>query len=133
MNSTTRNPDALAALPAVVIHGTLWAAFLHILLRGVPPFKRIFADFGMKLPWVTEVVLDLADWGAEYWPLLLIALAVLLAVDGIVSYLLYANPSGRWRYWLWFTVLGFVPVFAGYVVMVAMFEPLLELMNGLAK
>jgi type II secretory pathway component PulF len=133
MHSSTDKSDAWAVLPVVVIHGILWAWFVDTMVRGVPGFKKIFADFGMRLPAVTELTLDLSDWMVEYSYLVLILLLILLALDGGVAYWLYARRQTRWAYWLWLTFMAVMPLFAGRLVTVGLFEPLIHLTTDLSK
>jgi type II secretory pathway component PulF len=133
MSSSSSRSDALAVLPAIVVHGILWTGFLVLLVRVVPRFKRIFADFQMKLPAATEVAIDLSDWMADYWYLQALALPVALALDGGIAYWLYFNRETRWLYWLWFTSIAIVPVCVSCSLLVALLEPLIELMDALAR
>jgi type IV pilus assembly protein PilC len=38
-----------------------------IMIWIIPKFKRIFADFQIKLPWMTEKLIAVSDWFATYW------------------------------------------------------------------
>jgi type IV pilus assembly protein PilC len=38
-----------------------------IMVAIIPKFKKIFEDFGMKLPTATQILIDTSTWFAEYW------------------------------------------------------------------
>jgi type IV pilus assembly protein PilC len=40
---------------------------MFIMIAIIPKFKRIFADFGLKLPWATETLIAVSDWFMKYW------------------------------------------------------------------
>jgi type IV pilus assembly protein PilC len=43
---------------------------IFIMLKIVPNFQKIFKDFGMKLPPLTQLLIDISDWVGSYWYLL---------------------------------------------------------------
>ncbi|MFO0814034.1 MAG: type II secretion system F family protein [Gemmatales bacterium] len=62
--------------PIVVIMVAV-AILSFILIYIIPKFKKIFADFQMKLPAITELLLDISDFFKDNWyvfPLVLIGL-----------------------------------------------------------
>ena len=52
--------------PIVVITVAI-AIVLFIMIYIIPKFKKIFAEFGMKLPWATETLIAVSDWCMKYW------------------------------------------------------------------
>ena len=55
----------------------------------IPDFKQIFNDFGIEMPWVTVLVIMIADSLAAYWIFLLAAILVvglLLLTERILPY-----------------------------------------------
>ena len=47
----------------------------------IPKFKEIFADFGVELPAITEVLIDVSDWVVNYWWLIpLVPIALYLTI-----------------------------------------------------
>ena len=38
-----------------------------IMVYIIPKFEKIFADFQMKLPWLTEELMEVSHWFADYW------------------------------------------------------------------
>ncbi len=87
----------------VILVAVLILCFIMIYI--IPKFKKIFADFGMKLPWLTEELIAVSDWVATYWyvlPLFPLCWWLLLK-------LIRLNKSGAYaldRLWLWSPVAG---------------------------
>jgi len=52
--------------PAVVIFVAV-GILTFIMVAVIPKFKKIFDEFGMKLPYATQVLIDTSEWFAEYW------------------------------------------------------------------
>jgi type IV pilus assembly protein PilC len=38
-----------------------------IMIFIIPKFEKIFADFKLKLPWLTQVIIDTSRWFGKYW------------------------------------------------------------------
>src|SRR5205807_4373822 len=49
----------------VILVAVLILTFIMIYI--IPKFKKIFLDFGMRLPWLTEQLIAISDWVATYW------------------------------------------------------------------
>src|SRR5256714_4864948 len=49
----------------VILVAVLILTFIMIYI--IPKFKKIFNDFGMTLPWLTEKLIQISDWVATYW------------------------------------------------------------------
>jgi type IV pilus assembly protein PilC len=87
----------------VILVAVLILCFIMIYI--IPKFKKIFADFGMKLPWLTEELIAVSDWVATYWyvlPLFPLCWWLLLK-------LIRLNKSGAYaldRLWLWSPIAG---------------------------
>jgi type IV pilus assembly protein PilC len=52
--------------PAVVIMVAV-GILTFIMVSIIPKFKKIFDDFGMRLPWATEMLIKTSMWFADYW------------------------------------------------------------------
>ena len=63
---------------AVIVVAT--AIVTGIMIFIIPKFKKIFDDFGSKLPWMTEVLIQASDFVSKYW------------------YLLFAVPVAGWLF-----------------------------------
>jgi type IV pilus assembly protein PilC len=38
-----------------------------IMIFIIPKFEKIFKDFGLKLPWATETLMNISEWFVEWW------------------------------------------------------------------
>ena len=52
--------------PIVVILVAV-AILTFIMVSIIPKFKKIFDEFGMKLPQMTQILIDVSMWFADYW------------------------------------------------------------------
>jgi type IV pilus assembly protein PilC len=93
--------------PAVVILVAV-AILGFILVYIIPKFKKIFQDFGMKLPEITQILLDVSDFAVEYFwvaPLVLVGIWLFLK-------LVCMFKTGRYVYdW----ILLHIPVIGGII------------------
>src|SRR5947209_1630640 len=76
-----------------------------IMLYIIPKFEKIFKDFNMKLPWLTEQLMATSRWFANYW--------YILPLFPLCIYLLFKlvrmNKAGAYaldRGWLWVPIVG---------------------------
>jgi hypothetical protein len=122
-----------ATILSVFFHALMWLPFLLCLLLVVPKFKKIFEDFQMKLPLATETLITLSDIALGLWFFLPLPLMLLLALDGAIVYALRRRSSTAILAWLWSALWLMAAMAAMGVVVVALFQPLLLLMEGLSK
>jgi len=55
-----------------------------IMVKIVPQFKKIFADFGSELPPMTQILIDISNFVCNYWYLIpLIPVSVMLMIKAI--------------------------------------------------
>lgn len=67
--SLARRVKGAMIYPFVVI--TVAVSILtFILIFIIPKFEKIFADFKMKLPWITEMLINTSRWFVKYWYIL---------------------------------------------------------------
>jgi type IV pilus assembly protein PilC len=87
----------------VILVAVLILCFIMIYI--IPKFKKIFQDFGMTLPWLTEKLIVVSDWVATYWYVLpLFPLCWWLMIK-----LIRLNKTGAYaldRLWLWSPIAG---------------------------
>jgi type IV pilus assembly protein PilC len=76
-----------------------------IMIYIIPKFQKIFADFQMKLPWMTEALMATSEWFVNYWYIIpLVPLAWWLLIK-----LIRLNRTGNYiidRIKLWIPVMG---------------------------
>jgi type IV pilus assembly protein PilC len=90
--------------PAVVICVAV-GILTFIMVFIIPKFKKIFDEFGMKLPQATEILIDVSMWFADYWWCLpMFPLGFYLLIK-----LIRLNKSGNYaldRITLWIPIVG---------------------------
>lgn len=90
--------------PCVVIMVAV-AILTFIMVSIIPKFKKIFDEFGMKLPWATQKLIEISMWFADYWwvlPLFPMGFYLLLKIIRMSSAGRYATD----RILLWIPILG---------------------------
>jgi hypothetical protein len=124
-------PDALVAALMALVHALAWAPVIVALLTYVPKYKKIFADFGMKLPWLTETLIDVSDAANDWLILVPVVYLLFVAMDGGTIYLMrrIARPLS----WVWFVLLLLASFFSVFFIMTGVLAPMHELMEGLSK
>jgi hypothetical protein len=126
-----------ALVPAILwaaFHGLLWIVLLGMMLSTVPPFAKIFADFDVDLPVMTQCIVIGSSLCVRYWFVALPAIAVLCAADSIVLHALYLRPKAVALRWLWLGWLGLmllVPLGLMVWTMLAMWVPFILLLQRL--
>src|SRR5436305_11074111 len=64
--SLARRIKGAMVYPCVVITvAVIILAFIMIFI--IPKFEKIFADFKMKLPWITDLLIATSRWCVTYW------------------------------------------------------------------
>jgi len=124
-----------ALVPATLLaafHGVLWIVLLGMMLKYVPTFAKIFEDFGAELPVMTEWAMRWSIFSIRYWFLILPFIAVVCVADLMVLYALYLHPKLAMLRWLWLTVMLLVPLGLMAATVLAMFLPLMSLIEQLS-
>jgi type IV pilus assembly protein PilC len=87
----------------VILVAVLILTFIMIYI--IPKFEKIFKDFNMKLPWITETLMATSRWFSNYWYVLpLFPLSFWLLIK-----LIRLNKSGNYavdRVYLWIPIIG---------------------------
>src|SRR5436190_21706238 len=90
--------------PAVVILVAI-SILTFIMVAIIPKFKKIFADFQMKLPWATEMLIAISDWFVDFWYVVpLVPLTFWLGIK-----LIRLSKAGAFavdRFKLWIPIVG---------------------------
>ena len=72
-----------------------WLALLGAQALAIPRCKKLFLDFGMKLPAMTEAVIHVSDYVSAWLPLSLVPLGLFLATLWLVIPSLYNRKATR--------------------------------------
>jgi type II secretory pathway component PulF len=84
MKSRSLQSDLLSALVPLIVHGIILTVFFLALTFLGPRAERTIRDFNLRVPLLTESVLDLSRWTVEYFYLTPLIFLPLLVVDGAV-------------------------------------------------
>ncbi len=102
--SLARRIKGAMVYPVVVIVVAV-LILTFIMLYIIPKFEKIFKDFNMKLPVLTEMLIACSQWFSKYWYVLpLFPLTVWLLLK-----LVRLNKSGAYaldRAYLWIPIIG---------------------------
>jgi hypothetical protein len=93
----------------------LWLTVCFQTLFVVPRFDRLFDEFRMSLPWITELVTRHSWWLAP----------------GLIAASILACTLVRFR-WVWIMVLLVLPTIVNLTMIASLYFPYIELMGGLA-
>jgi len=122
--SQTRASSA-SGIAFQVFRISLWLGLLFFFICGIPEFQKMWEEFGIELPYITMVLLNLRYSGLTLvWPTLMMIAATEIAARTI------PNTNGRsWsKRWSWiflFICIGFIAV--------AIALPTLTIMSGLSR
>src|SRR5438067_12503536 len=104
--SLKRKITGAMVYPVVVIVVAV-GILTFIMLYIIPKFEKIFKDFNMKLPWLTEQLMATSRWFASYWyiiPLVPLCLWLMLKLIRLSKTGAYALD----RIKLWIPVMGMI-------------------------
>lgn len=76
--------------PAIMVFICL-AAVMVLMTFVVPQFSQIFEGFGMKLPFMTQLLLNIGNFMKNYWYTVILGMAAL--IGGVMYY--KSTPGGR--------------------------------------
>jgi type IV pilus assembly protein PilC len=102
--SLKRKITGAMVYPVVVILVAV-AILTFIMIYIIPKFDKIFRDFQMKLPWMTEVLINTSRWFGEYW----YVLPLFPLITWLILKLIRLNKSGAYaldRLTLWIPIIG---------------------------
>ena len=80
-------PRRLRVSPVVfvlAVHLALWIGVVYGLVYQVPAYKRTYEDFGMRLPQITQMLLDVSDLAVDFAWLFMPVLLTALVGDAVV-------------------------------------------------
>jgi hypothetical protein len=113
-SSTPPGRNVVVVVVAAVCSAWLWETVAFQIVFVVPRFERLFAEFGLRLPWMTERVIRDAWW---------IALVCLIV-------LLFGCMGQRTRRF-GFVLLVLVPLALNLLIIVSLYLPYTALVEAL--
>ena len=96
-NARLRKKIKSAMTYPVIVVGIALCITTFLIVRVVPVFGQIFADFNAKLPAPTQFLLDLSDFIRSYWYILIAAIGG--TIFGIRSFLQTKRGAELWDRW----------------------------------
>ena len=87
--SKTSNKIKGALTYPIVVMCFAIIAVAVVVIFVIPSFAGVFADVGMEMPAITQMLINVSDFFKNYWYIVLA-----LAVGGTVAYKLYAKTPG---------------------------------------
>ncbi len=111
----------------VVLGLALFAGYVYY----VPAAKKVFNEFGLTLPWITQSVLRLSSWVAEHQLALVLVIGLLAVIDFLVIWALgrrgmFSLPV------LWIVVVALLLFGIGALTTYAIESTMTNLREGLA-
>lgn len=113
-------PVAFILLPSAVIY--------FLMIKVIPTFEDVFASFGAKLPWPTQVVIDASEFLRKP-----VGFFIFFSILGLMGFLIYgktAKISPDRKLLVFLKVGAFFLAFLGPAIgfiVLAMFCPMFEL------
>jgi type IV pilus assembly protein PilC len=93
MTNDSQRKRLIAFAVWLLTHVVAAVVLLYVLLKVVPGYAVIFADFGVKLPVMTQVTITFSRLACQYWWLIV----PLGCVDAAILFGLGCLPAGaRW-------------------------------------
>lgn len=102
--SLKRRITGAMVYPTVVILVAV-SILTFIMIFIIPKFEKIFKDFGMKLPSLTEMLINMSRWVSDYWyvlPLFPLSFWLMLKLIRLNKHGAYALD----RTYLWLPIVG---------------------------
>lgn len=113
----------------LLVHFTLWLVVAYGLLVKVPACERVFKEFGMKLPWFTQMLLNITNLVTKFSLFLVPAGTTLFFIDGAVLFLLWHRLQTRLWGWLWAVLTAFVPAWIILILIFGLMLPMFKLLE----
>lgn len=106
----------------------LWLSLFAANMMVVPMQKKVFDQYGLKLPSITMIVFDISMFANDYWWLAFPFVPPLLAVIVLITFKLRHR---RTWYALWTAFLLVPPLVCHILFWISMLLPRLKLAEGL--
>jgi hypothetical protein len=119
-----RRANAIFSLVRFILAIAVMLFVLLIFLTVIPRFERTFADFGIKLPLITQIVLDISRFLQT--PLGWVAAAVIACIVGVTVAVL--PIPRRWLRLLVILLLAMVVI----SLALAVFLPMIQLIDNIS-
>jgi hypothetical protein len=126
--SGTNRPRIAVTAAVIGLAAFLWIAVAVELTFVVPHYERLFADFRVKVPWATEVVIASSRWCIKYWYVLIV---LAIAGVGLSTILIRHLAQKPWLGFTWCVAILLLPLLVGFSIWFFCYWPYLKLLEGL--
>lgn len=124
---------AIAATILAVVHTGLLLALAVMFIRTAPAMRAQYMDFGMRIPYSTEVALQLGMAMTDYsWAVGLFGVAF-VALDVVIFVLLASQRRTRVLAWVWAIAVTVGLLAVEGPICYVLLEPQFKLMEALAR
>ena len=87
-------------------HTAAWCGVLWFFCFDVDRYKMVFMDFGLELPGIVMLIINVSDIVVKYWYVNVIALLIFIGVDTTACFAFKKAVSQ----WLWTAAMLIIPV-----------------------
>ena len=119
------------AIGGILAHAILVLVLFVLFVSTVPAAKKTFNEYGVALPWVTQSVIRLSNWIADYW--FVLAPVVLLAGAADFAVVAVLRARSKRLSMLWVVLVSLVLTSFIAVTTVALELPKATLREGLNR
>jgi type II secretory pathway component PulF len=134
MNESPPNPPASLAITIllVVLSLALCLAWIWQMVFVIPEYERLFHDFRIRVPALTEATISYSRVFVKFWYILVpFTLFIAYPAIGYVSYHLRHRSNQRGLSWLWFLLIIGLPLAVQTITLLAVLSTQATLMEGL--
>jgi type II secretory pathway component PulF len=117
----------------LAISALLWLTLLVALVFVVPGQRRMFDAYGVPVPNLTHLVIDISMWFADYWWVTIPFLLPLFFITAVLTWLVRYQIKSRFFDALWTLVLIGLPFALIAIVWLSLYTARIKLIEGLAR
>lgn len=125
-------PSTIATIGVVAAAAILWIIVLALFLLFVPAYERVFADFQVRLPYITVSMIAVSHWCMRYLAIMPMELLVIAAGVAGSTWFIRHQMRRRWLAHLWCLAMLLLPTVPAAVIVLACYLPYAKLMEALA-
>jgi type II secretory pathway component PulF len=123
-----RRPSLIWPIGVAIGQGAAWFWLVVFVMVMEPSYERIFRDFKMPLPIMTQWFIDLGHFLFDYWYLLTVPLLAWTIFYGAVVWQLERRQSAVGKL-LWYGLTWFAPLLFLISANLAFMIPMRQLLN----
>src|SRR5262245_8615120 len=110
MPSSNRSNSVAGTVVWWLVGTALWASLFATALVVVPAEKKKIDEMGLKVPTVTQVVIDVSMLIADWWLACVLAFVVAALIAGLITYWIRHGTDSRVLMACWILILIGVPL-----------------------